>query len=593
MINDKIRKLAQHAKYLNVLIIEDNKEAIDELKETLAIFFNKVDTALNGENGLDKYLEYYNNNEIYYDIVVTDIYMPKMNGLELSKRILKQNPNQIIIVVSANDNLSKMINLINIGINYFIQKPFSNESMMKVLLKATKEANSDRLFEEYNHEIRTINSRLEQKTEQLYKLNSNLELKVQEQTISLKKRLYYDILTGLPKRNKLMEDIKDYSSIGVLLININSFKNINSVYGYQTGDIVLKKFADILRKIAKENDCTLYSLSSDEFVFVNLQISDSKECIYTAKHLINSIEKTGINIKINSEEMNIFLSITIGISHNDEDPLAKADMALKYAVKKRLPFVKYSKELNLEKDYSDHIKWTKTILHAIKEDKVKPFLQPIVYDNNKIKYECLMRIVEDEKVISPFFFLDIAKKIRYYTHLTKIMIEKSFKIFEKRDEEFSINFSFEDILDEKVVNFLIKKLDEYKVSNRLIIEILESENIDDFEILKKFIVQMKELGVKIAIDDFGSGYSNFSYILQMQPDYIKIDGSIIKNIDHCQNSYKIAKSIKEFAKRIGAKTIAEYIHSEAVYEKAKELGIDGFQGFYFSEPKESFYNENI
>ncbi|MEA3499309.1 MAG: EAL domain-containing protein, partial [Campylobacterota bacterium] len=124
-------------------------------------------------------------------------------------------------------------------------------------------------------------------------------------------------------------------------------------------------------------------------------------------------------------------------------------------------------------------------------------------------------------------------------------------------------------------------------------EILESENIDDFKILKDFISKMKKLGVRIAIDDFGSGYSNFSYILQMQPDFIKIDGSIIKNIDSCKNSYKIAKSIAQFARRIDAKTIAEYIHSEEVYKKAKKLGIDAFQGFHFSEPAKTVIDINL
>ncbi len=592
-MSKKIKILVKNAKLLNILVIEDEVNTKLEIKEVLSIFFNRVDLASNGEQGLESYIKYQNKNSVYYDIVVTDVYMPKMDGIELSKEILKINPNQVIIVFSANDRFSKMVDLINAGVNYFIQKPFSKKIMTKVLLKAVKEVVNDLLIEKYHKKVETINSKLEQKTKQLNDLNSNLELKVNEQTASLKKRLYYDILTELPKRNKLMEDMKEYKNIGMLLINVNRFKNINNAYGYKIGDTVLKKFANILKTIAKDNNCMLYSLSGDEFVFVSLEAKVAKKCIETAKNLVSSIEKTGINIQIDGDNVNIFLSVTVGISHGDDEPLLAADMALKYAVKKRVPYILYTKELHIKKDVSDYIKWTKTIVDAIKEDGVQPFYQPIIYDNNKIKYECLIRIVENEKVISPFLFLDIAKKIRYYTSLTKIMIEKSFKEFEKRDNEFSINFSFEDILDKEVVNFLLKKLNEYKVNKRLIIEILESENIDDFEILKDFVKKMKILGVRIAIDDFGSGYSNFSYILQMKPDFIKIDGSIIKNIDHCQNSYNIAKSITQFAKRINAKTIAEYIHSKDVYDKAKKLKIDAFQGFYFSEPKKNVIDINL
>ena len=584
-MSNKINKLKEVASDLNVLIVEDDSDALKELKELLSLFFNIVNTASNGEKGLRKYLNFYIKDKIYYDIVLSDIAMPKMDGLELSKNILKENPNQIIMIISASDNFFKITNLINVGINYFIQKPFTKDTIVKVLLKASKEVNHDKILSEYHQKIETINTKLEEKTNQLNELNSNLELKVQEQTLSLEKRLYYDVLTGLPKRNKLIEDMKKYSNIGMMLIDINRFKNINSVYGFTIGDIVIKKFTNILKQIADENNCFLYSLSGDEFVFVSLNEKEANNCIDTAKYLVENIEKTGINVKIDGENINIFLSITVGISHNDDKPLMSADMALKYAVKKRLPYALYTKELNIQKDIKNHVRWTKTIIDAIKDNRVVPFYQPIVYDNNKIKYECLIRIIENDKVISPFFFLDIAKKIRYYTSLTKIMIEKSFKEFEKRDNEFSINFSFEDILDKEVVSFLLEKIKRYKVNNRLIIEILESENIDDFEILKDFIYKMKSLGVRIAIDDFGSGYSNFSYILEMQPDFIKIDGSIIKNIDHCKNSYNITKSIAQFAKKINAKTIAEYIHSKDVYTKAKKLKIDAFQGFYFSEPR--------
>jgi EAL domain-containing protein (putative c-di-GMP-specific phosphodiesterase class I) len=95
------------------------------------------------------------------------------------------------------------------------------------------------------------------------------------------------------------------------------------------------------------------------------------------------------------------------------------------------------------------------------------------------------------------------------------------------------------------------------------------------------------MGVKIAIDDFGTGYSNFSYLLKLRPDYIKIDGSLIKHIDTDDNSIAIVSAILAFSKKLGIKTIAEYVHSKEVYEKCKELGIDEFQGFYLGEPTSS------
>jgi len=123
------------------------------------------------------------------------------------------------------------------------------------------------------------------------------------------------------------------------------------------------------------------------------------------------------------------------------------------------------------------------------------------------------------------------------------------------------------------------------VQDKLVIEILEDESFLNYEIVKKFVHEMQELGIKIALDDFGSGYSNFTRVLELNVDFIKIDGSIISNIDTDTNSYIIAQTIAEFSKKLGIKTIAEYIHSQEVYKKAQELGIDEFQGFLLGEPK--------
>ena len=106
-----------------------------------------------------------------------------------------------------------------------------------------------------------------------------------------------------------------------------------------------------------------------------------------------------------------------------------------------------------------------------------------------------------------------------------------------------------------------------------------------------FIERFKSLGCKIAIDDFGSGYSNFSYIADLGADYIKIDGSLIKNIDNDPSSELIVRTILTFAKNMGIKTVAEFVASESIYEKVKSLGVDYSQGFYFAEPREEVAKE--
>jgi EAL domain-containing protein (putative c-di-GMP-specific phosphodiesterase class I) len=129
---------------------------------------------------------------------------------------------------------------------------------------------------------------------------------------------------------------------------------------------------------------------------------------------------------------------------------------------------------------------------------------------------------------------------------------------------------------------------KFEDRNRLVFEILESENLSDYDFLEEFVLKYKKLGCKIAIDDFGSGYSNFIRIIRLKPDYLKIDGSLIKNIDKDNNSYEIVKSIIAFSKTLKIKTIAEYVHSEEIFNLLLELDVDEFQGYYFGKPDEEF-----
>jgi EAL domain-containing protein (putative c-di-GMP-specific phosphodiesterase class I) len=152
--------------------------------------------------------------------------------------------------------------------------------------------------------------------------------------------------------------------------------------------------------------------------------------------------------------------------------------------------------------------------------------------------------------------------------------------------------SFVDIENNEMRNFLLHYLKNFENSATLTLEILESDSIEDFDLINDFIKKVKKYNVKIAIDDFGSGYSNFSRIIELNPDILKIDGSLIKNIDTDENKQKIVKSIIAFAKGLNIQTVAEYVENEAIFEVCKNMGIDYFQGYYFSPPKRLFKNNS-
>lgn len=418
-------------------------------------------------------------------------------------------------------------------------------------------------------------------------LGKQLDTQTQElvTTISqLSLKHYQDYLTKLPNRNQLIDDLRSIHKPALMLIDINKFKKINDLYGNEIGDEVLLLFTEILKKIKTDDNCTLYRLASDEFVILNPKPNEKNICLYRAEHLVDIMHNEALIV--GEEKINLDLSITIGFSKFEDNPLEKANMALSHAKKTKENIVQFHKDLQPQQHYKDEMKWTLAIKEAIADDRIIPYFQAIVHQEKPVKYECLIRMKKDEDIISPFFFLDLAKQTKYYTELTHIMIKKSFIHFHNLGINFSINFAYEDINNQKTIDYLLKQLDIYKCAHLLTIEILESEDIENFEILRSFIQQMRSLGVKIAIDDFGSGYSNFSYLLEIQPDFIKIDGSIIKNIGTDKNSLFIAQTITEFAHKLEIEVIGEYVHNKAVYEKLKSIHIDYAQGYYLDEPSE-------
>jgi len=200
----------------------------------------------------------------------------------------------------------------------------------------------------------------------------------------------------------------------------------------------------------------------------------------------------------------------------------------------------------------------------------------------------LVRLVtEDGQLLTPLYFLDTAKKGRYYSKITKIVLENSFAALYKISEAaISINLSVHDIERDEITHYIENLLVQHEdEAHRIIFELLESEDIKDFALIKQFIQKVKAKGVKIAIDDFGTGYSNFERLLSYEPDILKIDGSLIKNIHNNQINQHIVETVMLFAKKQNLSTVAEFVENETIYEIVRDMGIDYSQGFYFGKPE--------
>lgn len=392
-----------------------------------------------------------------------------------------------------------------------------------------------------------------------------------------------DEVTGIKNRLALLNDMKAIKdSVSLALININHFSNVNNYYGYQFGDKLLRVFAKKLQASAGHNH--VYRVSGDEFAVLGSKIQTSQE--YRKSIMMLFAHLNGCSFLIDTHD--IFVNISAGSATSDNLMVYNlAHIALKEAKEHQGKVIFYDDHITLKTKIQNNILMLSKIKSALKNDKIIPYFQGIVDIKTRkiVKYESLIRMIDEEgNVLSPYFFLEHAKKSNLYSSLTQTMIIKTFKHFEHLETDFSINLLLEDIKNDETKNLLYNTLQKSPATKHAIFEIVESEGIEEFDEVAAFIDKVKSYGCRIAIDDFGTGYSNFSYLAQLNIDFIKIDGSLIKNITTNPDHLLAVESIIFFAHKKGIKTIAEFVEDEVTFDKLVDLGVSYCQGYLFSIP---------
>jgi diguanylate cyclase (GGDEF)-like protein len=392
----------------------------------------------------------------------------------------------------------------------------------------------------------------------------------------LRDRLYKDQLTDVFSRAKL-EEIDATKNSFLMLIDIDSFSDINELYGIEIGNRVLQVVAQRLKN--SNPNCMIFRVSADVF---GLYIDDFQKLEISIEEKVEAIRESLIFEPIEIDEYIIDINVTIGIAFGKK-VLNDSLVALSIAKEEKLLYKVFHNEHEFKQQIEFNKKWQREIKLAIRDDRIVPFFQPIVDREGKIiKYETLMRLKEEEKYIPPFF-MDIAIKTKQYISLSQITIKKAFEKFENGGE-FTINLGYLDIKNSTTKHFLEELIIKYRAKNRVTFEILEGESFNNYMEIKEFLNYFKKYGVKIAIDDFGAGYSNFKRVVELEPDYIKLDSSLIKNVYTDKNSYLIVKTIVNYAKELNIKIVAEFIHDKDTLDTCLYLGVDYFQGFYIGRP---------
>jgi len=565
----EIANIINYSKKLKVLYVEDEEKVRTASLELFENFFESIVVA---EDGIEA-LEYYNRER--FDLIITDIAMPKMDGFELIKEIRKKDKFIPIIVFSAFNDSSYLSASITLNVDGYILKPLKVQNLIDLL---------GQLY---------------------YKVAYQFSEKID--ATHFKKSFDIDNLTQLKSHSALLErldTIEDGKTPIFILVNIDEFHVYNEIYGLHIGDRILEKFAKVLKAFSESKNYELYRMSGDEFViFETTNIIDSDKYSEDIEELVELVETQKMDVE--SVDEPVVLSITVGIAFGGGSLYSRAEMALLEARKRGRSYLGFSADIDRKTELKNNLYWREEINKAIAQKRVCAFYQPIVDKEKKIlKYEALMRIKQidseaGEKIIEPAKFLDFSKISKQYVGLTKFVIEDAFKTMLEENVHVAINITFQDVENREINKLLRHKISKHNlasktkfdISSQVIFELLEHSNHDDYDRFVAFIDEFKELGVIITIDNFGLGFANMSKISAMSPHYVKIDSTLIKNIDSDVHAFTLVKAIVKFAKELGMKTIAEHVSTKEIFELCQKIGIDEFQGYYLSEPKEYLVKE--
>lgn len=411
------------------------------------------------------------------------------------------------------------------------------------------------------------------------------------------KNLYSDSLTGLPNRQKFMDELNVIPNPFIMLLDIDSFVEINEGFGTAVANQILIDMIKEIKDFLYPLDFRLYRLNSDDFliIFPNQGANSNFDFMQISRELVRTISEYRFEGMVDGMKYDVHITISIGMSRFPDYPrsslLSRANTALKNAKLQSLPALIFTEEQDKEKTFQENVRWLNILTDALQDRRIIAFYQPIFSntDGKVSKYEALVRLRDnDGKVFSPYYFLEIAQKSRLYPRITQTMFNYVTQVISQTGSDISINLSMQDIVNPETVMIIESSLNRHPfVARHLIFELLESYQLENSPRLTVFMHTMKSKGVRFAIDDFGTGYSNFEYLMRINPDYIKISGELVKDIHQIAESRILVENIAVFARKMGFETIAEYVHNEEVWHIIKEIGIDYSQGFYLGQPGES------
>ena len=381
-------------------------------------------------------------------------------------------------------------------------------------------------------------------------------------------------------------NVEDYY---VMLIDIDEFKEINKKYGEGFGDTLIIHFVDRMKSYLKVESKVIRS-GGTEFLVISPKQHNSIALL--AKGLFSILKEKVYRIENESIKLNISMSAIS--TPKDATSIQNILRFLDEALLKIKSEGKNSLKILGVENY-DEMKYSDIdyIKEALEENRIICLYQPIYETKSKriVKYEALVRLIDKhdpKKLISPMHFMPVIKGTSQYIKMSKQVLSKVFYTLAKYSNiEMSINLDLDDLYNIDMMLLINEYLEKHHdMAHRLTFEILEENEIKDYERVSSIFSELRKYGSKIAIDDFGSGYANYSYLIQLDIDILKIDGTLIHAFyNEPERTKEVLKSIQKLAVIFKYEIVAEFVSDKVIYDYINELGIEYVQGLYLGEPR--------
>jgi diguanylate cyclase (GGDEF)-like protein len=432
----------------------------------------------------------------------------------------------------------------------------------------------------------------------LFPLLRRVTARLRGQVEQIEKLALYDALTGLANRRLFHDRLEQAFLFGqrngtgfaLMLLDLDRFKEINDTLGHQTGDAVLEHLATRLKDVARASD-TVARLGGDEFALVLQGAGDTASALFVAERIRKALDDPFV-----VEDITLQLETSIGIAlfpqHGDdaEQLLKRADIAL-YASKDAHAPVVYASEH--DQHSADGLGLVAQIRNAIENNELLVHYQPEVdlATGQTRRVEALVRWEHPERgLLVPDEFIPLARRSALIRPITRYVLDVALgqcRAWQDAgiDVGVAVNLAGRDLGDSRLEEEVSDALRRWKLEPQLLeLEIPESAIISDRDRIHKMLTRLSERGVRLAVDDFGSGYASLSHLKHLPVDVLKVDKSFVQNIGTDKDDEAIVRSTIDLAHSLGVTVVAEGVESEDVLERLRALGCDLAQGFCLAHP---------